>query len=354
MKIEKSHIIMQSDHFLREQHIREESLREWLGDTRPDFQNSNPSDGGERDFDRVSISPEAMQKRFPDIKKSEYTTQPADETVSEDPRIRAIRLILEALTGKKINITNIGEFKAETLAEPVSQNDAAINAQERVGWGIEYDFFEQHSENEEMNFSSQGAVITQDGQQISFSLKLSLQREFVETNSISIRAGDALLVDPLVINFDGTAAQLTDTKFAFDLDSNGEDEQISFLRPGSGFLFLDQDNNGTATNGTELFGPRTNHGFKELAQYDLDQNGWIDENDPVYEKLLIWSKNKAGDDYFTPLSLKNIEAIYLEYQDTEFSLKDQENNTHGKIQNTSIFLSSANKAGTIQEIHLTV
>lgn len=346
-------MVMQSDHSLREQHIREESLREWVGDTRPDFQNENSTDRGGRGFDRVSLSSEAVARRNSHIKNSE-STHPADETTGEDPRMRSIRLILEALTGKKINITRISEFKSETLAESVSQSDAAINEQERAGWGLEYDFFEQHSEFEEMNFSSQGTVLTQDGQRVSFSLKLSLQRQFIETNSISVRAGDALLVDPLVINFDGTAAQLTDTKFAFDFDSDGEDEQISFLGPGSGFLFLDLDNNGKATNGAELFGPRTNKGFKELAQYDLDQNGWLDENDPVYEKLLVWSKDKAGDDYFSSLSRKNIEAIYLGYQDTEFSLKGQENRLHGKIQNSSIFLSSDYKAGTIQEIHLTV
>ncbi|MCK5230076.1 MAG: hypothetical protein KAR13_07410 [Desulfobulbaceae bacterium] len=354
MKIAESHIIMQNDHSLREQHIREESLRAWVGDIRPDFQDENPVDRGDLNSDRVTLSAEAIRERFSVTKKSESITYSTDETIGEDPRVRTIRLILEGLTGKKINITKVDEFKAETPDEPVPHGDAAINEQERVGWGMEYDYFEQHSEHEEMNFTSQGTIVTQDGHHVNFSLELSLQREFIETNSISIRAGDALLVDPLVINFDGTAAQLTDTKFAFDLNSDGEDEQISFLKPGSGFLFLDRDNNGKATDGAELFGPRTNHGFQELAQYDLDQNGWIDENDPIYEKLLIWSRNKAGDDYFSSLSHKNIGAICLEHQDTEFSLKGQANNLHGKIQNTGIFLSGDYKAGTIQEIHLTV
>ena len=41
-----------------------------------------------------------------------------------------------------------------------------------------------------------------------------MNREFVQSRDISLRAGDALL-DPLVINFDGNAAELTDRKFAF-------------------------------------------------------------------------------------------------------------------------------------------
>ena len=42
--------------------------------------------------------------------------------------------------------------------------------------------------------------------------------------------------DPLVINFGGTAAQLTDQKFAFDIDSDGAEDSISFVGGASGFL----------------------------------------------------------------------------------------------------------------------
>jgi len=57
--------------------------------------------------------------------------------------------------------------------------------------------------------------------------------------SVSIRAGDAALTDPLVINYAGPAADLTSAKFSFDLDADGTDDHISFVSPGSGVLTLD-------------------------------------------------------------------------------------------------------------------
>ena len=36
--------------------------------------------------------------------------------------------------------------------------------------------------------------------------------------------------------------------------------------------------------------------FYDLAEFDLDLNGWIDEADPIFDKLKIWSKDSAGKD----------------------------------------------------------
>ena len=69
-----------------------------------------------------------------------------------------------------------------------------------------------------MSFSSDGVVKTADGKEINFSVDLNMSREFASQQNVSIREGDAKKMDPLVINFDGKAPELTDTKFSFDLD----------------------------------------------------------------------------------------------------------------------------------------
>ena len=38
------------------------------------------------------------------------------------------------------------------------------------------------------------------------------------------------------------------------------------------------------------------NGFSELAEYDSDGNGWIDENDEVYDQLKVWVKDENGKD----------------------------------------------------------
>jgi hypothetical protein len=111
------------------------------------------------------------------------------------------------------------------------------------------------------------------------------------------------------------------------LDCDGETEQISFAGNGSGFLSLDINGDGVINNGSELFGPQSGNGFEELAQYDNDNNGWIDESDSIYEKLRIWSKDGNGNDYLFALGEKGIGAIYLGNIGTEFNITDNQNNS---------------------------
>jgi hypothetical protein len=176
----------------------------------------------------------------------------------------------------------------------------------------------------------------------------------MEKHDISIRMGDAQLVDPLVINFDGAAASLTDTKFEFDLTSNGEKDMISFVGSGSGFLALDKNGNGVIDDGTELFGPTTGNGFAELARYDADGNFWIDEADPIFNDLRIWVKDIEGKDYLYTLKEKNIGAIYLGNVSTPFAYKDASNQLQGEMKSMGIFLAENGMVGSVQQIDLAV
>jgi hypothetical protein len=216
-----------------------------------------------------------------------------------------------------------------------------------------YDYYESHYESEATSFSAEGVVRTADGKQINISLELNMSREFFTEQSINIRAGDALK-DPLVINFDGNAAQLTQREFSFDIDADGRSDQIAFVQPGSGFLALDKNADGMINDGSELFGPQTGNGFEELAAYDLDNNQWIDENDAIYEGLRIWSKDSDGNDQLVALGERGVGAIYLGRIDTPFLLKDSANETLGAVQESGIYLQEEGGVGTIQRLDLVV
>jgi hypothetical protein len=56
----------------------------------------------------------------------------------------------------------------------------------------------------------------------------------------------------------------------------------------------DRNGDGAIDHGRELSGATTGDGFAELAAYDEDGNGWIDENDSIYQHLRIWSKDAQG------------------------------------------------------------
>ena len=112
------------------------------------------------------------------------------------------------------------------------------------------------------------------------------------------------------------------------------------------------NNDGVVNNGSELFGPQSGNGFSELAEYDGDGNGWIDENDDVYDKLRIWTKDENGNDKLLALGQKGIGAIYLGNVNTDFALKNSQNQLQGEISRTGIFLNENGSAGTIQHIDL--
>ena len=210
----------------------------------------------------------------------------------------------------------------------------------------------ERSEREATAFQSQGFAVTEDGRAIHFDVAFSMSREFT-SNYESVKAENVIMTDPLIINLDSDAASLSGAKFAFDLDGDGQKENISFAGQGSGFLALDANGNGVIDDGNELFGTKSGDGFADLAAYDEDGNGWIDENDAVYDKLRVWTKDADGGDNLMSLKEANVGAIYLDSARTQFSLNDAATNeTNGVIRRTGVYLKETGEAGTIQHVDL--
>ena len=161
-----------------------------------------------------------------------------------------------------------------------------------------------------------------------------MNKTSISQESISFKAGDAL-IDPLVINYGGNKVRLTEVKHSFDLDLDGKKDEINFVGQGSGFLALDKNQDGTINDGNELFGPKSGNGFSELAKYDDDKNGWIDENDAIFDGLRIWS-----DDELLGLGEVGIGAIYLGAHSSPYSYKNDENESNNKAIISIYFLFS--------------
>ena len=158
------------------------------------------------------------------------------------------------------------------------------------------------------------------------------------------------LCDPLVINLEGNVAQVSDQTFFFDIDCDGVEDEISKLIAGSGFLALDKNGDGIINDGSELFGTQSGNGFADLAQYDSDGNGFIDENDEIFDKLKIWCMDENGQPHLYSLKEKGVGAIGLMHTGTQYSLTNENNDTNAVIRNTGFFLFEDGNAGTIQHV----
>ncbi len=218
-------------------------------------------------------------------------------------------------------------------------------------WGQELTISEYYHEAEQTSFFSSGVVRTQDGREIEFSVSATMSRSFLSYSSASIDYVSASLVDPLIINLTDEGAQVSDQKFLFDIDADGTVDNISLLTRYCAFLALDKNQDGIINDGSELFGTKTGDGFAELSIFDMDNNGWIDENDEIFNHLRIWHKDESGNDELVALGVAGIGAIYLGSRETRFSLNDViRNKTNGMIQKTGIYLKEDGTAGTIQHV----
>lgn len=218
-----------------------------------------------------------------------------------------------------------------------------------------YQMQRYHMEEENTSFATQGTVKTADGRELSFNLEFGMSRRFEEYYEENVVTSIKTFKDPLVINLNTNIAQVSDQKFFFDLDCDGEEEEISSLQAGSGFLALDLNGDGQINDGSELFGTKSGDGFKDLSKYDADGNGWIDEADPIWEKLLIWTKDEDGNDKLYHLSDLGVGAIGLSRVGTQFSMNAKETNeTNAMIRKTGIFLYENGSVSTLQQLDMAV
>ena len=218
---------------------------------------------------------------------------------------------------------------------------------------LSYSAEEYYTEQENTLFSSVGTVRTADGREINFNVDLAMSRSFTQAYQQEMNlAALQKTCDPLVINFDASTATLSDQKFMFDVDADGQEDSISMLGAGSGYLALDKNGDGVINDGSELFGPQSGNGFQDLAAYDEDGNGWIDEGDSIWSKLKIWCKNPDGTDSLYTLGEKGLGAICLQNTATDFALKGNNNRDNGYIRSTGIFLYENGNVGTVQHLDL--
>lgn len=283
------------------------------------------------------------------LRQMEAPPPAAPEADAED-EARRVRLMLQQLVAAIIEMLT-GEkcrCRADGIAALPASPDGGGSPRERtLEWRTRV--VERIEERERTAFDAAGKVRTADGREIDFSLSLAMCREFSCEREYEER-GEAVFRDPLVINFAGRAAELTDMRFDFDLDADGAAESLPVLAAGSGYLAFDRNGDGCINDGRELFGACSGDGFADLREHDADGNGWIDEADPVFAALGVW----FPDGELKPLKETGVGALHLGSAWTPFTLTDADNAARGQIWRSGIYLNEDGSAGTLQQIDLAV
>lgn len=259
--------------------------------------------------------------------------------------------------GNSVDNARTNSGSTQGTAAPASDTVYPVAARMKV---LNYVGETYSVEQEDTCFSTVGTVRTKDGREINFNVNVNMSRRCEEYYREELNVAQFALYDPLVINLNTDVTKLSDQTFYFDLDADGEEEEISMLR-GSGYLALDKNGDGVINDGSELFGTKNGDGFADLARYDEDGNGWIDENDSIWSKLKIWCKDENGNDVLYKLSDKGVGAICLKNVSTDFTMQGDRkaqdgtmnaNATNAVIRKTGIFLYENGNVGTVQHVDM--
>lgn len=372
MKIATAQQNLSSSHLEIEQREVSERLRTWTGNRPPPADNDNNRPGNTAAANSAPTSISAMARALAQAQAQLEANRPEDtppleaaessaiaaamDGADNDPTLALLRSMLERVFGIHIKTFDPRELETDhTHAEELQKIRGNAAGGGNLGWGVEYEYHEQRSEIETTRFAAEGRVTTADGQTFEFKLELEMTRSFSERIDINFRAGDAARQkDPLVVNFAGNAAQLADRRFEIDLDDDGKTETAHFAAHGSGFLVFDRNADGKISSGKEMFGPTSGDGFAELAVHDSDGNGWIDESDPIFAQLRVWTKNADGSDVLSTLKESDVGAISLARLATPFAIKDGSNTQLGQVRSSGVYLSDDGRVGTVQQVDLSV
>ena len=115
---------------------------------------------------------------------------------------------------------------------------------------------------------------------------------------------------------------------------------------------LDAVGGGRVESGRQLFGPTSGDGFADLAAYDSDANGWIDEADPVFGRLGVWTPDAEGGGAVRSLAEAGVGALGLDRVATPFALKDGAE--LGAVRSSGVYLREAGGAGSLQQVDVVV
>ncbi len=258
-----------------------------------------------------------------------------EEIHSEEELISFIaRKVIEYITGKKVNVTSLRDLTELNNVKNIEEPKIGVIYEEnRIN--IEYNF---------LKFSASGEIRTKDGKSFKFNIVFVLESLNIDITNVQIRSGSKILIDPLIIDLDGSPELLSDKYFEFDIDGNGIREIIPNLAKGKGFVFFDLNRNNKADPG-EIIGSQSGNAFSDLKRLDTNNDGWVNKDDRYFELLKVWIKSDIKNSVFSMKDL-NINALYTGYKEINFPL----NNSKALLSQIGIYVKNTKEVRVLTKV----
>lgn len=183
--------------------------------------------------DMIALSKEARKALSHMLKRCKDTDHGETKL---DPKLMLIKTIIASFIRQAVKEIRFREFSSiakDTTALALSgqrnNSDAA-----QYSPTISLDAHYLYAETKSASFTLNGVIKTTDDQEITFEVDLNVERTLLVEKEISIESGDGDSNDQVVVDFEGTAAQLTNFSFELDLEIIDSNEDPSRTSKGRG------------------------------------------------------------------------------------------------------------------------
>ena len=299
------------------------------------------------------------------VTSDQIDAEPVTYEKPQGVRLQLMVLVLERFLGRSLDISdfsytsstndlenttnNLGtanELASTSNAELINIDGATFNLGDLLS--VE----QWHSHEQQLNYQVSGQFNINE-QALSLHYNLAITSKHSSYSKTQVTA--AALKDPLIVQFGSQGLGNIKGQTSFAINQDDTLDSLPIFSGDVGYLVYDQNDNQQADDGTELFGPKTGHGFTELAQMDSNENGFIDQGDQQFEQLYLW---QPGDEKLPErwLSLKDakIEAISLSAINTPFDFYDQQGEIQAQLRQSSFAISENGSGRGVHQVDVRI
>lgn len=265
--------------------------------------------------------------------------------------LQVISQMVKRITGQDLQLTPPSQLQNQvgglTVQAPQQSPPATSNQAGSPTYQQSTSYFEAQS----ITFNAEGSISTQDGQNVKFSVSLSMSRLFYNQANINAASGDAGTKDPLQVSFDGMAAELTTTSFNFSIDNKGSVDQVATnpklapavtAAPVSGQIAGDNTTAGLQNSGTQ-----------NTTQQDDPFGSLVNAVTSFFNALQIWQHHADGSQQLLALGDQSIGAIFLGHVTKPLAADPKIDTLPGVFSKGSIVVPEPSKPSTTPQINTT-
>jgi hypothetical protein len=194
-------------------------------------------------LDQVELSDEARSL----LRLAPEDPRAVRSALMDDVASRLLSAMLERLTGRR---SSRNRARYPDVTTDVMGGSAQLYGMPRIARYGPSSFLTEMAaitaQSKTQRFSADAFLQTSDGQQVDLAVQLSMARASLGVSFSGVRASDTHFVDPLVLAFQGSAAQVTQTDFRFQvgvewsgLTASDFDFEANQARPRSPVQWVD-------------------------------------------------------------------------------------------------------------------